>query len=44
MAPRIQELVKFLEKNEQAFMCNEWEPADTDYVEAHQAQLERDRA
>jgi len=38
--PRLQELVKFIEKNESTIMCNEWEPADTDYVEAHQQQLE----
>jgi len=40
--PRLHELVKFIEKNESTIMCNEWEPADTDYIEAHQQQLDSD--
>ena len=39
-ASRAQELLKFLEKNENAVMTNVWEAADTEYCEAHQARIE----
>ena len=41
LQPRLQELVKFLEKNEGTIMTNEWEPADTEYIEAFEEQLAR---
>jgi mortality factor 4-like protein 1 len=39
LQPRLQELIKFLEKNEGTIMTNEWEPADTEYIEAFEEQL-----
>jgi hypothetical protein len=37
----VQELIKYIEKNEGAIMTNEWEPADTEYIEAFEEDLAR---
>ena len=37
----VQEFIKFMEKNESTIMTNEWEPADTEYIEAYQDYLSR---
>jgi hypothetical protein len=37
LTQRLQELLKFMEKNESTLLTNEWEPADTDYIEEHES-------